>query len=57
MHTDEQTAGDTLGEIGKAVKKDAETTKDHVEEATDWVKEKADDAKKAVKEEAHEHGV
>ncbi len=52
-----QTAGDTVEEIGTALKKDAEATVDHVKDAGKWVSEKAGDAKDAAENEAEKHGL
>lgn len=56
-HDDEQTASETLDEMGEALKKDADTTAEHVKDAGEWVADKAGDAKDAVENEAEEHGL
>ena len=56
-HDDEQTASETLDEMGEALKKDADTTVDHVKTAGEWVSDKARDTKDAVENEAEEHGL
>jgi uncharacterized protein YoxC len=49
-HDDEQTASETLDEVGEAIKKDASTTVEHVKDA-------ASDIGNAVENEAEEHGL